>query len=135
MTDTVQMVYHGDELLDLNFHDCTVRGLRWDVTMPTLYVDLDFIVEWIRVEERFHFLVAPAELRFAWAKQVAIEFEISWESVQLDSITREDRVDGTSSPVSTWSLNLMEGVVTVETSDARLMLLKPPIRSSSRTLG
>ena len=81
--------YSHDDFSLLGFHDCHVRGIHWSASDFSLSLTLDYIIQWVRAEDVFHFWVSPAELCFHDISDVKIELD--WKGTldcQMQDITK-----------------------------------------------
>jgi hypothetical protein len=80
----------------MSWHDNIVHGIRIrnpdDETYDfDLMLDLDYILEWLPVENTFDFVIAPAILVFHSVNHLKFNFKLSYkEDIGIDWIDREE---------------------------------------------
>jgi hypothetical protein len=139
----------------VSWHDNAVYGLRLEIGDPerddwrsNLVIDIDHIVEWVRVDEgRMRFRVAPATLTFhdVTDLQVAVDCgdtggQVALHALSIDAITRERIVEQKvcfDRPYYRWRIALnwpRGGEVRFGASDFTLALRAAPVLQDQQQL-
>lgn len=134
-----QLVYTISDFGSLGFHDCHVHAIRWASSTCSLILDLDYILSWIDTDGHYRFLVAPAELTFAYASDVKVSLD--WTKMamecQIQDISRVDcRVSPNGSEVYRWQIDFStpDGSIELWSSDFRMELQGSPTLSETQRL-
>ena len=85
----------NDDFEDMCWHDNRVHGVKihspregWEYD---IIFAIDYILEWINIDGRFRFIVAPARLAFHGAHNAQITVLLNYrQNLDIDRIERED---------------------------------------------
>jgi len=120
----------------LSWHDNSVHALRIvegkDCT-GEIVLDIDHIVEWIDSDERYEFLVAPAELRFRDVSDLRMTLDYPRTSAALGPFTL-DRIEFAQSNLWTLKVNWPVGEISFSSAGFLQRLTGEPVVSSSQAL-
>jgi len=66
------------------FHDCHIRGIRWNAEAFGFILSIGYILEWRLADNgHYRFLVAPADFVFENADGISVT--LLWERTRLDA--------------------------------------------------
>jgi hypothetical protein len=113
----------------LSWHDNSVHALRvveGKDGAGEIMLDIDHIVEWIELDKRYEFLVAPAELRFRDVSDLRITLDYPKTSAALGPFTL-DRIEVDQSNHWTLKVNWPVGEISFSSSGFLQRLTGEPV--------
>ena len=134
---TPKPVYSESDFDSLNFHDCSILGMRWRDSAFEFVLDLQYIAKWIEPSDptkNYRFWLCPAEMSF---KNVdSADITLRWEGLPLRcSIDELGRLSKRQTPNGTvewqWELQLAEpdGQISLWATSFELKILGPAVLS------
>lgn len=121
----------------MGWHDSTLYQIKFlDKNLDfTLYID--YIFEWIQIENKFEFLVAPCELVFrnVLNLKVSLEFE-NYVGIYIDSIKRKKIGKTPNGKFIYWKYSILtdRGGIEFTATGFEMHLISKPILSKSQDL-
>jgi hypothetical protein len=109
-------IWSTEDFDDMSWHDVHVHGLRivgndgGDGTAELVF-DIDYILEWIKCDDHFNFVVAQATLQFhrIFGLQISLDYKkpsAGMCAFSLAGIEREQVATSTGQISYTWSMNI-----------------------------
>jgi hypothetical protein len=128
---------------NLEWHDCKIYGLAFDDVAYKFYLDIDFILEWIKPlneDEGYKFKIAPATLIYhnAWDVRFDIDTNLS---LDIDSISMKNPHSPKNNAVLPdtleydWVIELQQGAISFKSIGFELYIRKSPVINQMQTLG
>lgn len=142
MSECVNRVLSEQEAPLESFHDCHVQGIGWSADTFSLWLDLDYIVEWLaptQPESHYRFRVAKAKLLFANVDDVsiALDWERSSLRAQIETIVAAESRSTPSGMVQRrYEIELAEpaGSVALWSTAYSVVLAHEPVETHSQRL-
>jgi hypothetical protein len=115
----------------MNFHDTYIHAFAYDPVTEDLYLDIDYIFEWVHPpagEVNFKFWAAPATLFFAHAQYLDILAERFAPGLQMQEITRTtaEPTEAIPNPICNWIVELENGALDFYTDGFTLYVRSAP---------
>ena len=126
----------------IGWHDCKIYGLAFDDLSFNLYLDIDYISEWIepsKEDEGYKFRVAPATLNFHNVWNISFDIETNL-SLEIDNITRNNPHSPKNKEIYPnaieydWLIELQQGEISFKSIGFDLHLREQPIKMQMQTL-
>jgi hypothetical protein len=128
-----------DDFDRLEWHDATIRAVGITSDPWELFLDIDYILEWIcpiPPDTQFQFQVAPATLVFENVAKIKIDLDLhSYSEITLNRIWRENlnRLSGELT-IWDWILESHQGRITFQSTGFKQFVRSPQKLASSQGL-
>ena len=129
-----QRIWTEESFEEMEWHDCYIHGIGFELENYKILFDLDYILEWydpIENSKFFSFDIAPATVVFQNIHQLAIDIE-PIEEIQIDRLYRqEERKPRNANYVKKdiewkWIIECQEGEISFYSIGFNLYLRKEP---------